>query len=427
MKPTSNALLIITEDSPESYSPAGERIRHLALACSSRFQNVSVLALGANKRGKETQRAFKSPVTLYSIGFSRAVPFPFDGFFDPVKMLMFAVHGFSICRRIKPSYILASTPPLETSASAWFLSKLLNIELIIDLRDDWESSVGTQLKRYFPSSLLRLVSRVAGKIYSSAVAILSVTQTIIETILRRGIQTQLFLIPNGADTNVFQPLPKRNQTKVRLECSLPLDKIIVVYCGSGVNPYYRLDLVFSSISLIPKNALRKLFFVFYVYNGLNSLEELKRRLKIQDNSAEVRSPLPRNQLAKVLSSCDVGLVPFDAKSYLLCARSTKMYEYLSAGLFVISSGPTGGELDSFFSENPDLGLFTLPSASNFVRILLQVAAKHENLFKDDSRELRYAFIRKNYDRQNMMKKALDTLFAITKESEKAAPPSEEKA
>jgi len=410
----------MTEDSPKSYSPAGERIRHLTLAGSSRFDKVTVLTLRATQT--ERQPTNKSRISLYEINFSRGVPFPLSALFDPVKSLMLVAHGLKLRGSIKPSFIISSMPPIEVGVSAWLLSRLFHARLIIDLRDDWESAVNAQLTRYFPRPLVKIVFQVAKQVYSYSSLMFVVTQTIANTIRDRGIRTNIVLIPNGADTSLFRPKGIDIRNKVRLQYNLPLDKMIVVYCGSGVNLYYRLDLILESLKWLSRSAAEKLLIAFFVYNGQRYLDKLRRQLGIPDELVEIRNPLPRRQLAEVLSACDIGLVPFDAKPYLLCARSTKIYEYLSSGLYVLGSGPRGGELDSLFSANPKLGLFTLPSGPSFAQALLQVVEMAENLLDDNSRELRHGLIKENYDRQNVMKAAISNmLLAMTRENHKAAP------
>lgn len=404
-----SSFLIITGGSPESYSPAGERLYHLALASGLKFSKVMVLALQRTKKDNK-QKRIESKVSLYTINFSRAAPYPLSVLFDPVKMLMLLAHGLVLCERIKPSHVLASMPPLETGLSAWILAKLKHITLLIDLRDDWESAASVQLKRYFSKASVAILSMIAKKIYSYAFAILAVTRTIAETVQKRGVKTKVLLVPNGADTNVFVRLDQEVRKKMRQEYELPLGKIVVVYCGSGINPYYRLDLTLSSIKIFAKEAARKVFFVFYVYNGGDRLEKLQHKLGIPKSQLEIRNPLPRNQLANVLAACDVGLVPFDAKPYLLCARSTKIYEYLSSGLYVICSGPKGGELDVLLSSNAELGMFVLPGVENFVKAFRFVSEGGGDSLSEDLKSLRHSFIRENYDRQNTMKKAMSTLF-----------------
>lgn len=409
------SLLIISEDSPDSYSPAGERIYHLALAGQRKFNRVTVLTLRQPKPVQKGQKVSKSSAMLHSVNFTRALPFPFVSFFDPVKMHMLLFHGLLLSRKTKPTHIIASMPPLETGTAAWLIVKTHKAQLIIDLRDDWESAIGTQLKRYFPKQLIRLVSIAAQKIYTSACTVFAVTETIADTLRKKGVTTFISIVPNGANSTVFKPQSVRMRTRIRAQYTLPKDKIIMVYSGSGINPYYRLDLILTAAKQLPPIAANKLFFLFYLYNGHAQLNKLKQQLQIPDSQLEIRAPLPRRQLAQVTSACDAGLVPFDAKPYLLCARSTKIYEYLSCGLAVISSGPKEGELDSFFTTHSELGFFMLPTVENFAQAITVIADKGEAFLNDDARRLRHEFIRDNYDRQVLMEKALDILLAQRRE------------
>jgi glycosyltransferase involved in cell wall biosynthesis len=346
------------------------------------------------------------------------MPYPLLALFDPVRFLVLLVHGLLESRHVKPSFVLASMPPLETGLCAWFLSKICHAKLVVDLRDDWESAVENQLRNYFPIAFIRVLSTIASKVYSSAYVIFVVTQTILDTIRRRGVHKPMLLVPNGADTEIFKPESQSIRLKTRIDYCIPTDKFVTIYCGSGINPYYRLDLVLSSISLLPRKVSERMFFLFYVYSGSSNLKRLVRLLKISSDLVEIRSPLPRSKLAKVMAACDTGLVPFDSKQYLLCARSTKIYEYLSAGLYTISSGPSGGELDLFLSKNPELGSFTTLRVSDFARSLSKVAERGEVLFKDVLRESRYRFIKENYDRKNTMENALNSTSNLLNDSER---------
>ena len=294
-----------------------------------------------------------------------------------------------------------------------FLAKLLGVKLIVDLRDDWESSMESQLARYIPIKLIRPLFKIANKMYSFSTSILVVTETIGDAIRMRGGNSHIVFAPNGVDTSVFLSQGDEIRGQIRLKYNLPRDKVVVVYCGSGVNPYYRLDMLLFSVRSLPDEVKEKGFFVFYVYNGIEHLKALKDRLGISDSVVEIRDPLPRAVLAEVLAACEVGLVPFDDKPYLLCARSSKLYEYLSAGLYVISSGPEGGELDRFFSARPDLGLFTLPRVGDFVHIFSRVIERTNGLFGDDYRGLRHSFIKENYDRQKIMKEAMRAVAEVS--------------
>jgi hypothetical protein len=140
---------------------------------------------------------------------------------------------------------------------------------------------------------------------------------------------------------------------------------------------------------------------------------MKEELAISDDVVEVREPVPRVVLAEVMAACDVGLVPFKDDPALLCARSTKLYEYLSAGLYVVGCGPKGGELNQFFSLNPQLGSFTLPYTKNLLGVLLRVVKNAAYMFDDSSRFLRHKFIHENYERKAIMTKAMRALRSLS--------------
>ena len=405
-------LLIITEHPPKSYRPSGERILHVALAGGSVFESVIVLSLrGERKRDQQGQSERRETrVSLKAVNFVRGMLYPLVDIFDPIKFLVFLVHGFLMTRRYKPLCIFASIPPFETGVSAWLLSKLKPSILVIDLRDDWESAVGTQLRRFFPAAVFNVLATITNRVYSSAFVIFAVTETIADTVRGRGVATQTVLVPNGADTLVFVPKSESFRAEIRTKYNLPLGKVVAVYCGSGTIPYYRLDHVLASVRLLSEEVKDRIFIVFYVYDGSEKLKQMQRELGIADNVLEIRDPLPRKCLAEVLSSCDVGLLPFDDAGYLLCARSTKLYEYLSSGVYVISSGPKGGELDELFSANPTLGLFIRSNTKDFALSMSRMLEKREYLFSDALRKLRHSFIKENYDRRNIMGTAMKDLL-----------------
>ena len=407
---TKSALLIITEHPPESYSPAGERARHMALASRAFFSKTIVLTSGKIK--KHGKLGVDAKVLLYKTGVVRSIPYPISALLDPIKLLAFFVHGLVLSTRYKPSHILASMPPVETGASAWFLTKLLHKKLIIDYMDDWESSMRTQLTKYIPARLMTPTFKFANSVYSSSSVIFVVTPTLANIIRRHTIDTSTVLVPNGADLMTFLCRNEKSRVKIRLRHALPSNKIVLIYCGSA-NPYYRLDLVLLGAKSLPDDAKEKFFFVFYLYSGIEHYRKLKALMKIPDELVEIRGPLPRSDLSEIMAACDVGLVPFDDKPFLLYAMSTKLYEYLSVGLYVISSGPRDGELQSFFSQTSNCGIFVQPRVEDFVRVFLRVVNSDEDLFDDNSRNSRHSLIAKNYDSGKVMAKAMAYLSDLS--------------
>jgi len=376
----------------------------LGMASNRVFDKVVVLTSGAKRQSQQTAR--KSRVFLYAINSTMRVPFPISSYLNPLKLLMFLVQGAFVLRTEKTRYIIASMPPVETGLSAWALSKTLGAKLIVDLRDDWEASLESQVTRFIPKQLFIPLFKLAAMVYSSAVCVLVVTSTLENTVRRRVAQTRTILAQNGADTAVFKPQNEELRTRSKAKYGLPQNKIIMMYCGSGINPYYRLDIVLQAVKSLPDSLKNKAFCVFYLYNGQSYYKRLKHQLDIPDNLVEIREPLPRSSLSGVMAASDIGLVPFDDKRFLLCATSTKVYEYLSAGLYVVGSGPPKGELESFFMRNPKLGLFAHASLRDYARVLAEVL-KDTSEYDDGSRNSRHQFISEFYDRQKVMVKTAE--------------------
>jgi hypothetical protein len=405
-KPT---CLIIAGDSPESYSPSGERLRNMALACASVFSKTVVLTLG--KTRNEHKKLSESAVLLYTIGFSRGTPFPISALFDPVRFLAFFIRGLAVYSRYKPSYIIASMPPFETGMGALVLAKLMRKKLVIDYMDDWESSLSSQLTRYIPRELMVPVFRLARIIYSSSNLLLVVTPTLAARARQRRISAPMNLVPNGADTLIFFPRNEKSRKHARITHSLPLSKFVIAYCGSGVNAYYRLDLILLAAKSLPETAKERVFFVFYLYSGIEHYRNLQRTLGISGNLVDIRNPIPRNILSEVMAACDAALVPFDEEPYLLYAMSTKVYEYLSEGLYVISSGPRGGELNLFFSQNVNCGTFVRPKVEDFVSVF-SAMENEGDFFGDSSRNSRFFFVKENYDSRKIMAEAMTKVLNL---------------
>ena len=397
-------LLVIAEEDPRSYGPVGERIRHIASAGNSFFDKVVVVTL----RGQipQAHNESRSGPILYSINSRIRMPFPISVYFDVIRFLTFLTHGFMVVRRCRPRLILTSIPPFEVGLASWILATVFRVRMIVDLMDDWEAAMKVQLSRYIPLTLMKPIFIVSDRIYSYATDVWVVGPTLAETIRKRRVSDSIVVAPNGADTSIFVPRDSSIRNVTRRRLGLPNNKIVLVYCGSGATHYYRLDLVIKAIGALPKNFRERFFTVCYVYSGASYLRRMKEASGLADDVISVRSAVPREVLSEVLAACDVGLVPFDDQSYLLYAKSTKLYEYLSAGLYVLASGPSEGELDSFLSHNENLGIFVSPSVASFATIFQRILDFSESMFTDQQRNTRHSFIKEHFDREKVLIKAM---------------------
>jgi len=382
----------------------------MASACDVVFGKTVILTFQSERNSAKEKAG--SRVLLYEVKLLRESPFPINAYFDPITFILLTIHGFLLSLRLKPKFVLASMPPSEVGVSAWLIAELAGIDLIVDLRDDWESAVEYKLSNYIPSRLLKAIFWLAHKVYSFSTIILVATQIIGKNLEERGVKTRIMLVPNGANTSIFILRNEDQRKRLRTKYVIPQTKLVMLYCGSGINPYYRLDHILAALNSLPNHIKNRLLLVFYLYNGVEKVLKMKEDLGLSNDLVEVREPVSRPVLAEIMAACDIGLVPFDDLPYLLCARSAKLYEYLSAGLFVIASGPKDGELDRLFASNPALGKFSLPSPKDFSKMFRWVVENNEQVANENNRFLRHEFIRENHERMGTMIRAMNEVRSL---------------
>jgi len=158
-----HTVLFLSRYPPEAHGPAWERIRHMASACGAVFGKTVILTLQSGRSSVKEKAG--SRVFLYEAPLLRESPFPINAWFDPIKFIVLTIHGFLLSLRLKPKFILASMPPSEVGVSAWLIAKLSGKDLVVDLRDDWESAIEQKLSCYVPATLLKAVFWFPRKVY----------------------------------------------------------------------------------------------------------------------------------------------------------------------------------------------------------------------------------------------------------------------
>jgi len=76
-------------------------------------------------------------------------------------------------------------------------------------------------------------------------------------------------------------------------------------------------------------------------------------------------PLPIFETARLLSACDVGIVPYRGESVWRGMYGAKIFSYMSCGLPILASGPQGSVIEDMISKYR-LGVYVgEPSAPSF--------------------------------------------------------------
>ena len=159
---------------------------------------------------------------------------------SPVKSFVSRMHFYisymiscvlagAFIARGKYHLIYATSPPLFVGAAGIAIAAIKRAALLFEVRDLWPESA-VELGELSNPTAIRLASRLENLCYSRAKKIIVVTQTILNTLADRGIPPEkLALIPNGANTDLFQYQPDSRE-HLREKIGLK-EKFVAVYAG----------------------------------------------------------------------------------------------------------------------------------------------------------------------------------------------------
>jgi colanic acid biosynthesis glycosyl transferase WcaI len=310
---------------------------------------------------------------------------------------------------VKPDIIVISVPPGETAFGSIVIAKILKKNVVIDYRDEWEDHLIGVIKSTISKKAYILLKKIMSNCYRTSKTIIAVTRPLSNSLLLRNIKN-VKIIPNGADCNYFRPF---NEEKERIQFRISLgfnkDDFILVYSG-GIGGYYRIDIVIKALEkVILKIPNIKLLIIGYgLANNVEEIISLSKELKIYDNILFLNSKT--EDLANLLSCCNIGIVPYDANLLWKNSLPVKSFEYFACGLPVIATVYKDSVLGKMIEENK-IGLISEPEDID------GLADAIEKIFNSDlssPSKRAVSFVRKHYDRNNTAKEFIELLETVAK-------------
>lgn len=294
----------------------------------------------------------------------------------------------------------------HTGAFMAFLTKkifnLKNLKIIFDYQDPW-SIEEVKKKSLIQRFLLKKYYNLEGYLIKNSSLI--VTQGEEQTSLlvkRHHTKREKFIFTwNTADKNFFKPYPKEKR-KIREKYNMGNGRIIL-YLGSIIN-YFGVHLLPMAIKEITKNFPNVKFAIMGIVRDDKYWTSIKKYIEISELKKYFININPdMKDIAKIISSCDIGIISH-MKGSMICeiAISTKLFEYMSCGLPVISSSlphitqflfPTKSGLE-FKANNPK-------SLARVLNKLLKNPSKIRNMGKNSRRA-----VEKKYNWDTEMRKLM---------------------
>jgi colanic acid biosynthesis glycosyl transferase WcaI len=238
----------------------------------------------------------------------------------------------------RPDVVMNLGPPLVGPLAGALMAKRFGakgVTVIYDIYPDVAVSTG-KVKNRGLIAAARVVERVA---YDASDRIVVLSEGFRRTLVGKGVPAhKLAVIPVWLDPNEVQPLPR--ETRLRSELGLDPSDFVVLYAGT-------VGLV-SGATIVPEAAalVRNPRVVFLFVGGGEALHDVQERVLARGVRNVLFLPLqPRERLAEVQASADVGLVTL-APGMGRTSVPSKVLGYLAAGRPVLGSVDLGSDTAS---------------------------------------------------------------------------------
>ena len=228
--------------------------------------------------------------------------------------------------------VYATSPPLFVGGAGLALHWLKRTPFVFEVRDLWPESAVVLGELRSPRAIA-LATRLEELCYNRASRVVVVTEGIRQRLLARGQAAEkLVLIPNGANTELFQPQPALG-AEFRQQHGLRSDDFVVMYAGiHGIAQ--GLDTVLRAAQML--RVQDNIRFVMVGEGPVKpELQQLRSDLGL-DNVLMLPEQ-PRTSMPAVLSAADVALVPLRKVELFEHAVPSKLFDAWACGCPVLLS------------------------------------------------------------------------------------------
>jgi glycosyltransferase involved in cell wall biosynthesis len=274
-----------------------------------KFGNVTAYRI-MNAPARENKNIyFLQTIIFLSVAFFRL-------FFLLLKRRYSVIHAHNL-----PDYLVFSGA----------LHKLFGVKLILDIHDP---SVDL-FEEKWPGKKNRIIKYFVRKAekYSCKISdhLITVTNTCKERLVARGNSPKkITLILNTANENIFSFNNER-------EIKVINERVKILYHGT-IAERFGLHNAMSAMKFLLTDIPDSILNIYgrYEINYRKKLEKIIEDLELADN-IKLNDKVIREQIPELINNHDIGIVPYLKTDYMNLALPTKAFEYIAAGLPVIST------------------------------------------------------------------------------------------
>jgi glycosyltransferase involved in cell wall biosynthesis len=234
----------------------------------------------------------------------------------------------------KADVVVSTSPQFFAALGGWALAGILRKPYVFELRDLWPASieaVGAMNK----NAAIRWLERLELFLYRRADAIVPVTSSFREELVRRGIRRdKIEVVINGVDLPRYAPRPKDDAL---VEAHNLRGCFVVGYIGTHGMAHALAKVLDVAESMRHRQDVRFLF----VGGGAE-----KEKLVAEANRRSLANtvflpPQPKESMPRIWSICDVALVHLKDTPVFRTVIPSKIFEAMGMGLPILLACPEG--------------------------------------------------------------------------------------
>jgi glycosyltransferase involved in cell wall biosynthesis len=289
---------------------------------------------------------------------------------------------YSIMKSKPTDVIITNSPPLFLGITGYIGAKMKRAKFVFNVADIWPESA-VELGILKNKRFIKMAEILERFLYKKSWKIATATEGILEYMVRKGKKREdVFLLPNGVNTDTFTPLPKDHG----LLQEIGIDgKKVFMYAGA-LGYAQGLDSVLKAAELL-KDKLPDVHFLF-VGDGQEREKLLAMKENLGLDNVTFYGSVPVSEMPRMFSIADYSVVSLRDIDLFKGARPSKIFPAISSGVPVLYCG--SGESAAILEEY-NCGKIALPenpvAISEAVAELAKVSDEEYRVMGENGRKL----------------------------------------
>lgn len=284
--------------------------------------------------------------------------------------------------------VIATSPPIFQSLSAWFIALIRNRPLLLEVRDLWpEFAIDMGVLK--SPLLIRLSRYLESFLYSKATHILVNSPAYRDYLIDKGItEAKISFISNGVDPRMFNPEARGENIRKKLGLN---DCFVMTYAGALGLANDIPSILNSAYHLKAQNNIH--FLLVGDGKERSKLEVMKEELKL--NNITFFGAISKNMIPEILSESDACIATLQNIPMFRTTYPNKVFDYMAAGR------PTILAIDGVIREVIETckgGVYVTPGDDMEIAKAIRFLSQNQDEAQEMGKRAR-AYVEKYFNRQ----------------------------